>query len=101
EQAQYFCQVWYHRVGDAQSADRVIYHRPDRPEVVFDVDVTSDSRYLVITSRLGASDKAEIHVFDTASIHMVDAGMIESAPFFSAMPLVTGFTDGWHFVGGS
>ena len=33
EHEQYFCQVWFHRVGDPQSADRLIYHRPDAPEV--------------------------------------------------------------------
>ena len=62
EQQQYFCQVWFHRLGETQAADRLVYHRPDAPEVVFDVDVTSDGRHLVITSRHGSSDKAEIHV---------------------------------------
>src|SRR5207248_2304794 len=73
DQAQYFCQVWYHRVGDSQTADRRIYHRPDRPEVVFDVDVTHDGRYLVITSRVGASDKAEIHIVDATAMQATDA----------------------------
>ncbi len=43
DQEQYFCQVWLHRVGDPQTADRLVYHRPDAPEVVFDVNVTSDA----------------------------------------------------------
>ena len=59
---QYFCQVWHHRVGEPQSADRLVYHRPDAPEVVFDVKVTSDERHLVIASYQGASDHAEVHV---------------------------------------
>jgi len=62
EHDQYFCQVWFHRVGDPQAADRLVYHRPDAPEIVFDVKVTSDGRHLVITSYQGASDHAEVHV---------------------------------------
>jgi prolyl oligopeptidase PreP (S9A serine peptidase family) len=62
EHEQYFCQVWFHPLGRAQSDDTLIYHRPDVPEAVFEADVTSDGRYLVITSRRGASDDAEVHV---------------------------------------
>ncbi|MEK7862837.1 MAG: S9 family peptidase, partial [Chloroflexota bacterium] len=57
EHAQYLCQVWFHSLGSPQGADRLVYHRPDAPAVVFDVDVTSDGTHLVLTSRPGASDK--------------------------------------------
>ena len=62
EHDQYFCQVWFHRIGEAQAADRLVYHRPDAPEIVFNVKMTSDDRHLVITSYQGASDHAEVHV---------------------------------------
>jgi prolyl oligopeptidase len=87
---QYFCQVWYHRVGEPQSADRRVYHRPDAPEVVFDVKVTSDDRHLVIASYQGASDHAEIHVMRLDGT--VASGEIR--------PLTTGFVSGWHFIDG-
>jgi prolyl oligopeptidase len=87
---QYFCQVWYHRVGEPQSADRRVYHRPDAPEVVFDVKVTSDERHLVIASYQGASDHAEVHVMQLD--RTVVSGEIR--------PLTTGFSSGWHFIDG-
>ncbi len=90
EDEQYFCQVWFHRVGDPQSADRLIHHRPDAPAVVFDVHVTSDGSHLVISSYEGASDHAEIHVVPLA----------DAAENVAPMPLVTGFTAGWHFIDG-
>jgi prolyl oligopeptidase len=90
EHEQYFCQVWFHRVGDPQNADRLVYHRADAPEIVFDVDVTPDGLLLVITSRRGASDDAEVHVVPLAS------GFSRT----QATPLVTGFESGWHFIGG-
>jgi prolyl oligopeptidase len=87
EQEQYFCQVWFHPLGRPQSDDRLVYHRPDLPQAVFEVEVTSDGRHLAITSRMGASDDAEVHVIDLA--HRDDV-----------RPLVTGFTAGWHFIDG-
>ena len=90
EHEQYFCQVWFHRVGDPQLADRLIHHRPDAPEVVFDVHVTSDDQHLVIASYEGASDHAEVHVISLAN----------RAPGVAPLPLVTGFTAGWHFIDG-
>jgi prolyl oligopeptidase len=117
EHEQYFCQVWFHRVGDPQTSDRLVYRHPDAPEIVFDVDVTSDGRHLVITSRRGASDDAEVHVLDLGVV----AGS-EDPAYVSArgtgssnqsvrradlvdppqpLALVTGFTSGWHFIGGA
>jgi prolyl oligopeptidase len=92
DQEPYYCQVWHHRLGTDQADDRLIYRRTDRPDVVFDVDLAADGRSLIITSRLGASDKAEVHVLDAASM---DAG-----GELAVTPLVTGFSDGWHFAGG-
>jgi prolyl oligopeptidase len=105
EHAQYFCQVWFHRLGEAQETDRLVYERPDAPEVVFDVDVTSDGRLLVITSRRGASDDAEVHVVrlkpdptgpdptgDTFTLSPVASGVRRT--------IVSGFSSGWHFIDG-
>jgi prolyl oligopeptidase PreP (S9A serine peptidase family) len=99
EQAQYFCQVRYHRIGDHQTADRLVYDRPDAPEVVFDVDVTGDGRHLVITSRRGSSDNAEIHVVrlkpDTTDIPLVrlkpdttDTRVVQLMPDTTDIPVV-------------
>jgi len=98
EHEQYFCQVWYHRIGDPQTADRLVYDRPDAPEVVFDVDVTSDDRHLLISSYQGASDHAEVHVADLRG----RAGLSDPSGVFGVAPraLVTGFSDGWHFIDG-
>jgi prolyl oligopeptidase len=87
---QYFCQVWHHRVGEPQSADRRVYHRPDAPEVVFDVKVTSDERHLVIASYQGASDHAEVHAM------RLDGTVVSG----ELRPLTTGFASGWHFIDG-
>ena len=97
EQEQYFCQVWHHRVGDPQAADRLVYHRPDAPEVVFEVKVTSDDRQLVIGSYQGASDHAEIHVI---ALSRSPFRGVSDTDTTVVLPLVTGFSAGWHFIDG-
>jgi prolyl oligopeptidase len=99
-QEQYFCQVWYHRVGDAQASDRLVYDRPDAPEVVFDVDVTSDGRHLVIGSYQGASDHAEVHVVPLPPSPLGGFGATREPGATGTRALVTGFSSGWHFIDG-
>ena len=106
EHEQYFCQVWFHRVGDPQAADRLVYERPDAPDVTFDVDVTTDARHLVITSHRGASDDAEVHVaeLDVASgFPSVSLGTGSRADVSPAdiRAIATGFSSAWHFVDGA
>jgi prolyl oligopeptidase len=82
----YYCTVHFHRLGDPQDRDRMIFGRPDRREVVFDVATTPDERWLVVTSFEGASDKSEVHILDRQSPDAMPAA------------IVTGFADGYHFV---
>jgi prolyl oligopeptidase len=44
------CKVYFHRIGTNPAQDPVVYERPDHPTWQFDLDVTHDGRYLVITT---------------------------------------------------
>src|SRR5262249_12268131 len=46
--------VYYHRLGEAQEKDRLIYERPDHPDWAFEAFVSKDGRYLVILVWHGA-----------------------------------------------
>jgi prolyl oligopeptidase len=48
EQANYFQKLYYHRLGEPQGADRLVYERPDHKEWGFQAKVTDDGRYLVV-----------------------------------------------------
>ncbi len=82
----YFNQVYYHRLGDPQQADRLIFEKPAERETVFGVEVSDDDRWAVITAFKGSSDRSEIYVIDRHA-----AG---SAP----VPLVSGFTAAYAFI---
>ena len=57
EDVNYFQKLYYHRLGTPQSADELIYHRPDQKEWGFNGRVTEDGRYLIISVWRGTDPK--------------------------------------------
>ena len=55
-----FQKLYYHRVSTPQSADVLVYHRPDQPEWGFTPSTTEDGRYLVIQVWKGTDAKYRI-----------------------------------------
>ena len=49
-----WCQVYYHKLGDDQQADKLVYEDKANPGVSFGVFVTEDERFLVITALPGS-----------------------------------------------
>lgn len=47
--------VYYHRLGEPESADRLIYERADEPQWFVNGATTEDGRYLILTTARGAS----------------------------------------------
>jgi prolyl oligopeptidase len=67
EDEQYYGRIYFHRLGDPQRRDALIFERPDEKEIVPSVDVSVDGRFVVITTQRGASDDSEVHLIDRAS----------------------------------
>ena len=86
EDENYFCSVWFHALGQPQRADTKIFDAPDQRETVFEVALSDDGRWLIITAQQGASDRSEIFVVDRTSA--------SQAPRL----LFRGFKWAWHFV---
>lgn len=64
EEQNYFHKLYYHRLGTDQSADELIYERPDQPEWSLRGTVTDDGRWLVIRSSQGTDRRTRIFVKD-------------------------------------
>lgn len=60
----YFHQLYFHRLGTAQSADRLIYRRDDHRDWCFSGEVTDDGHYLIITVEQGADPKTGVFYQD-------------------------------------
>jgi prolyl oligopeptidase len=56
--------ICLHRIGTTQRDDRVVFERPDDPELIFFPTVTDDGRFLVVTLGRGTAPETELHVLD-------------------------------------
>ncbi|MFS0517701.1 prolyl oligopeptidase family protein [Nostoc sp. UIC 10607] len=57
EDVNYYQKLYYHQLGQPQSEDVLIYHRPDQKEWGFSGGVTEDGCYLIISVWLGTDSK--------------------------------------------
>ncbi len=56
--------LYYHRLGAEQSADRLVYERPDHPDWGIGGGVTEDGRYLIIGVSLGTDSRNRLYYLD-------------------------------------
>ena len=64
EQVNHNNTLYYHRLGDDQQHDLLVYERPDEPEWSFSPAVTDDGQYLVIHVSLGTEQKNRLYYKD-------------------------------------
>ena len=79
--------VYFHKLGTAQSADRLVYATPAFPDYGHNATISEDGRWLVITTSVGTDDRYEVTLIDLAKK--------------TARPrtLVKGFTNNYSYVG--
>jgi prolyl oligopeptidase len=82
----YFGKVYFHRLGDDQAKDVLVYERPDDREIVMATSITDDGRTLVITAFKGSSDKTEVFWMEAAK------------PTSKPSPIFTGFKASYQFA---
>ena len=82
----YFNKVYFHRLGDEQTGDRLIFEKPQERETVFGVEVSDSDRWVVITAFRGSSDRSEVYVIDR------QGGASAPTPVFS------GFNAAYAFI---
>jgi prolyl oligopeptidase len=83
----YFQKLYFHKLGDPQAKDALIYKRDDQKEWGFDGSVTEDGQYLIISVWRGSERKNQIFYRD---LRHADAPVVE---------LITGFDSEFEFVG--
>lgn len=86
-------QLMFHRIGTAQSEDRVVYATPDRPKLGHSAQVTHDGRWVVITSAEGTDEKYELHAIPLNT----KKGQVQT---WAVKPLVEGLEFDWQLIEG-
>jgi prolyl oligopeptidase len=52
--------VYFHKLGQPQSDDRLVHQDPENPEYGFAAEVSDDGRYLIMTNWVGTDDRYRI-----------------------------------------
>jgi prolyl oligopeptidase len=56
--------IYFHKLGSPQSDDILIYEDPSNPKLYYDVDVTEDERYAILSISQGAASHNKIYYKD-------------------------------------
>jgi len=83
----YYQKLFFHKIGDEQSQDVLVYERRDEKEWGFDGHVTEDARFLIITIWRGTERKNQVFYKDLTK---PDAAVVE---------LLAGFEFEYDFIG--
>ncbi|HEX6940548.1 MAG TPA: prolyl oligopeptidase family serine peptidase [Longimicrobiales bacterium] len=84
--------LYYHVVGTPQSADRLIYARPDQPEWGFNAEVSDDGRFVLLYVWHGTDPRNRLYYIDLGD---------PAAPDLSApvVPLLDDFDASYAVIG--
>jgi prolyl oligopeptidase len=82
----YFQKLYFHKLGTPQSADVLVYDRPDEKEWGFQAQTTDDGRYLLIQATKGTAHKYRVFYKDL------------SKPDSPVMPLIDNFEAAYGFI---
>jgi prolyl oligopeptidase len=82
----YFQKLYFHKIGTPQSADILVYDRPDEKEWGFGAHTTDDGKYLLITATRGTAHKYRVFIKDL------------SRPDSKVVPLIDNFDAAWDFI---
>ncbi|MFZ3288726.1 MAG: prolyl oligopeptidase family serine peptidase [Telluria sp.] len=74
----YFQKLYFHKVGTPQSADTLVYDRPDQKEWGFQGQVTDDGRFLIITATKGTAHKYRVFYKDLSRANSPVVALIDA-----------------------
>jgi prolyl oligopeptidase len=80
-------QIYFHKLGTEQSADRLMFETPGRPELNNTAEVSDDGRWLIVSSSSGTDERYEVTLIDL------------KRPGSKPRVLIPGFANNWGYVG--
>jgi prolyl oligopeptidase len=78
--------VYFHKLGDAQSADKLIYERPDHPNWTINPKVTEGGRYLLFEMENGVPG-TNLLAYQDLRVTNPRTVMLISAPDYAYIPI--------------
>ncbi|MBV9215751.1 MAG: S9 family peptidase [Acidobacteria bacterium] len=83
-----FQKIYFHKMGTPQSADKVVYERPDNGEYFSNASISEDGRWLIINVGKG-----------TENMNMVYFKDLKDGSQTAFTPLIENLENNWGFIG--
>jgi prolyl oligopeptidase len=80
-------EIYFHKLGTPQSADRLVFATPNAPELNNTGQVSDDGRWLIVNSSSGTDDRYQVSLVDL------------TRPGSKPRVLLPGFDNNWGYVG--
>jgi len=80
--------IYFHRLGDPQSRDRLVFSQPERPNLSNVAEVSDDGRTIIVTSSEGTDERYDITLIP-----------IEGARYGRPVSYITGLSNEWNYIG--
>lgn len=91
----YHQKLYFHKIGTPQSADTLVYDRPDEKEWGFRAKTTDDGKYLLITATKGTAHKYRIFIKDLSKADSKVVPLIDN--FDAAYDFIDNVGDVFYF----
>jgi prolyl oligopeptidase len=79
--------VFFHRLGESQKQDQLVFQTPEHPKWGFSPRVTDDGHFLVLENWKGSEPQSQVFILDLQD------------PDGSVVPLITGFDAEYEWIG--
>ena len=79
--------IYFHKLGTRQSADKLVFATPKRPDLNNTGQVSDDGRWLIVSSSSGTDPRFQISLVDL------------KRPAAKARVLIPGFDHNWNYIG--
>lgn len=80
-------QIYFHKIGTPQSADRLVFETPKRLDLNNTGEVSDDGRWLIVSSSSGTDNRYQVSLVDL------------QRPGAKPRVLIPGFENNWGYVG--
>lgn len=87
KEATKFQKVYYHKLGTPQSADTVVYERPDNGDYFSGLGLSEDGKWMIINVGKGTENMNMVYYKDMTT------------PGATVMPLIQNLESNWNFLG--
>ena len=90
--------LFFHAIGTPQSADVLVYNRPDFPKWMFSISISDDGHYALLYTSEGCAPVNHLYIFSTAEFKSLLLSRAEVRSQLTITKIVENFDAGYTYI---